>query len=244
MKSDVTPPGAPVRMNIAPGELRSRSATSGVRRRARSSAVNVVTLAPTWSAGASVRVAVTTTVSCTGATPSTIRSGAASHGADADEKPVSDASRRQPGDATRVTWKRPFSSENVLADSDPDPSSTRTNARGNACPDWSTTVPVVHSTGSAAPALPTSEALIKAMRHATGKKRACGGRQATPGRPRRNMDMRILPASFAPKTGRPPLTRFPDSRISASRQRLPRLVAEPSDGSPDFVQGPKTNSAA
>ena len=80
MKRDVTPPGAPVRITIAPGELLSSSATSGNCRRSRSSAVNAVTLAPTWLAGASVRVAVTTTVSSIGATFNVSRTGEAAHG--------------------------------------------------------------------------------------------------------------------------------------------------------------------
>ena len=59
--------------------------------------MKTVALTPTWLAGASVRVAVTITLSRIGPTLSSRRSGSAAHDASAGSKPASEATMRQAG---------------------------------------------------------------------------------------------------------------------------------------------------
>ena len=88
---------------MAPGELRSRSLTSGVCLRSISSCVKVVALSAELTRRAAVRVAVTTTVSSIGATRQYDRAAARrrARGTLTVRKPVIDASTRQAPDVAQ-----------------------------------------------------------------------------------------------------------------------------------------------
>jgi hypothetical protein len=132
-KSDVTLPAPPTRTTDTPGDCRIRSATIGVCRRSIVSWSKTDTLAASWPAGTSLRVALTTTASCTGAMVSVSRMSswlcARGQDARAATNPVNDASIEHPSGTSPCVRNRPSASVKVVVTTAPADDFTVTNAR-------------------------------------------------------------------------------------------------------------------